>query len=100
MTKYDKNLTASETMSVRASMLDDGALHLILMTDKYKTWMEFLRDDGPKIATWAVAEGIRAGYHIDQSVIDFYKSKAEVKDVEYDVQRSDGVKLVDDRPIN
>lgn len=100
MTVYEKNFTPFETTIVEASMLEDGALRLVVRTDNYNTLMEFLLDDGPKNATWTVNYAIQSGLCTDQGVINFYKSKAEVKVIEFDVQRSDGVKLVDDRPIS
>lgn len=83
-------------MTVEPSILDDGALLLVVKTDDCTTHEHFWNGGGLKLAVQGVRIAIDKGKMRDPKVLLFFQSDGKGRDVEVELRRSNGTLINSD----
>jgi hypothetical protein len=77
-------------MTVQPSILDDGALLLMVETDDCQSHEQFWNGGGLKLAMQGIRSAIKRGEMPDSCVFRFFQSGGNGRDVEVELRRTDG----------
>jgi len=83
-------------MTVQPSILDDGALLLVVKTDDCPTHEDFWNGGGLQLAVQGVRSAISRGEMPDPKVVSFFQSDGKGRDVEVELRRWDGTLIKSD----
>lgn len=83
-------------MTVEPSILDDGALLLVVKTDDCPTQEHFWNGGGLSLAVQGIRSAIERGKMRDRKVVRFFQSDGKGRDVEVELRRSNGTLIKSD----
>lgn len=77
-------------MTVQPSILDDGALLLLVKTDDCPSHEHFWNGGGLKLAVQGLRSAIERGEMLDADIIRFFESDGNGQDLEVELRRTNG----------
>lgn len=83
-------------MIIEPSILDDGALLLVVKTDDCPTQEHFWNGGGLSLAVKGLRSAIDRGEMPDPKIVRFFQSDGKGRDVEVELRRSNGTLIKSD----